>query len=124
MTSIRALVVDDNEINQMIMTKFLENLNLHADTASNGLEAVQSCEAHKYDVIFMDIEMPVMNGHEAVSKIRQDLKYYNPIIALTAHEKDSIIKRLRKEGFSGYLKKPLSEKELSLKIYSESPLVH
>ena len=115
------LVVDDNPINQMIMTELLEGLNLHVDTADNGLEAVKSCEKMTYDIIFMDLEMPVMDGHEAVVKIRKSLKFYNPIIALTAHDKDSITKTLRKEGFSGFLEKPISEADLFRLIYSISP---
>lgn len=117
----RVLVVDDSPINQMIITELLEGLDLHVDTANNGLEAVKCCEKETYDIIFMDLEMPVMDGHEAVVTIRQKLKFYNPIIALTAHDKDSITKTLRKEGFSGFLKKPVSEPELFRLVYSISP---
>ena len=115
------LVVDDSPINQMVITELLEGLNLHVDTADNGLEAVKRCEKTTYDIIFMDLEMPVMDGHEAVVAIRQQLKFFNPIIALTAHDKDSMTKTLRKEGFSGFLKKPVSESELFRLVYSISP---
>lgn len=115
------LVVDDSPINQMILSELLESLNLSVDTANNGQEAVQCCQKESYDIIFMDLEMPIMNGHEAVIQIRQTLKQYNPIIALTAHDKSSITKTLKKEGFSGFLKKPVSDDELSRLVYSICP---
>lgn len=115
------LVVDDSPINQMIMTELLEAMNLNVDTANNGQEALACCEKETYDIIFMDLEMPVMDGHEAVIQIRQTLKHYNPIIALTAHDKSSITKTLKKEGFSGFLKKPVSDEELSRLVYSICP---
>lgn len=117
------LVVDDSPINQMMMSELLEDLKLNVDTANNGQEAVTCCEHKAYDIVFMDLEMPVMDGHEAVVKIRQDLKFFNPIIALTAHDKSNIIKTLRQEGFSGFLKKPASEEELSRLVYSILPSV-
>ncbi len=121
MSLAKALVVDDSPINQMIISELLEDLQLHVDTANNGLEAIDCCEKNTYDMIFMDLEMPIMDGHEAVVKIRQDLKFYQPIIALTAHEKDSIFKTLRKEGFSGFLEKPVSGPELLKLIYAIAP---
>ena len=121
MSLAKVLVVDDSPINQMIISELLEDLQLHVDTANNGLEAIDCCEKNTYDMIFMDLEMPMMDGHEAVVKIRQDLKFYQPIIALTAHEKGSIFKTLRKEGFTGFLEKPVSGPELLKVIYAISP---
>lgn len=115
------LVVDDSPINQMIMTELLEAMNLSVHTADNGQEAIDCIKKEEYDIVFMDLEMPIMDGHEAVVHIRQTLKIYNPIIALTAHDKGSITKTLRQEGFSGFLKKPVSDKELSNLVNSICP---
>lgn len=114
-------MVDDSPINQIILTELLSSFNLHVDTADNGLEAVECCEKAAYDLIFMDLEMPEMNGHEATVKIRKTLKFYNPIIALTAHEKDAVSKTLREAGFSGFLKKPIEQPDLFRLLYSLSP---
>jgi CheY-like chemotaxis protein len=115
------LVVDDSPINQMIMVELLETMNICVHTANNGQEAIKCIEKEAYDIVFMDLEMPVMNGHEAVVHIRQTLKFYQPIIALTAHDKSSITKTLSKEGFSGFLKKPLDDKQLSALVHSICP---
>ena len=121
MKQAHVLVVDDSPINQMMMTELLEDLNLNVDSANNGQEAISCIEKTSYDIVFMDLEMPVMDGHEAVVHIRKRLKFFNPIIALTAHDKSNIIKALRQEGFSGFLKKPASGEELSRLVYSILP---
>ena len=115
------LAVDDSPINQMLMVELLEGLKLSVDTAENGKKAIECCEQKNYDIIFMDLEMPVMDGHKAVIHLRQTLKCYNPIIALTGHDKAHIFKTLKEDGFSGFLKKPVSEEKLKHLVYSHLP---
>ncbi|WP_077340189.1 two-component sensor histidine kinase BarA [Pseudocolwellia agarivorans] len=115
---IKVLAVDDNEANlKLIKTLLLEQV-AEVITATNGLEAVELCKIEKYALIFMDIQMPVMDGISALTAIRA--KTFNdstPIIAVTAHalhgEKDKLIE----QGFNFYMSKPLDESMLSHAIY-------
>lgn len=115
---IKVLAVDDNEANlKLIKTLLLEQVG-SVITASNGLEAVELCKTEKYALIFMDIQMPVMDGISALLEIKA--KTFNdstPIIAVTAHalhgEKDKLIE----QGFNSYLSKPIDEAMLNHTIY-------
>jgi len=105
------LVVDDNDINKKLLAKVLENENLEVTYASNGQEAVNLREKHDYDIIFMDIQMPVMNGVEASKAIR---KYENkqniapvPIIALTANTGKNDRDEYLDAGMTDYMVKPI-----------------
>lgn len=115
---IKVLAVDDNEANlKLIKTLLLEQV-AEVITATNGLEALELCKIEKYALIFMDIQMPVMDGISALLAIKA--KTFNdstPIIAVTAHalhgEKDKLIE----QGFDFYMSKPLDESMLSHAIY-------
>ena len=105
------LVVDDNEINKRLLAKVLEHENLKVIYASNGEEAVALRENNHFDIIFMDIEMPVMNGVEASKTIR---KYENeqniapvPIIALTANTGKNDRDTYLDAGMTDYMEKPI-----------------
>jgi two-component system sensor histidine kinase BarA len=118
---IKVLAVDDNEANlKLIKTLLLEQVT-EVITATNGLEALELCKTEKYALIFMDVQMPVMDGITALSEIKT--KTFNestPIIAVTAHalhgEKDKLIKK----GFDFYMSKPIDEAMLSHTIYEYS----
>ncbi|MFQ5932204.1 MAG: response regulator, partial [Nitrospiraceae bacterium] len=81
----RVLVVDDNIVNHKVAGRFLEKLRCRVDVAANGKEAVQMAEAVPYDLIFMDCQMPEMDGYEATAAIRAGAAAHMPIIAMTAH---------------------------------------
>lgn len=102
----RVLVAEDNEVNQLVIRDLLENLGVEVDIANNGAEAVQQCRRVAYDLVFMDIQMPIMDGFEAAQTIRTfntDL----PIIALSAAVMQQD-KRLSVEaGMQGHLAKPI-----------------
>jgi two-component system, sensor histidine kinase and response regulator len=108
----RILVVEDNEINRMVILGLLQKHGYTADTANNGLEALLKLESQAYDLVFMDCQMPVMDGYEATKEIRQKGESHIPIIALTAHtmigDKDKCIEA----GMDDYLAKPIKESEL------------
>ncbi|NKQ40370.1 MAG: response regulator [Sulfurovum sp.] len=109
------LIVDDNKINQKILINVLGRSKMHLDIASNGQEAVDltAREGNKYDIILMDINMPIMDGYTATSVIREDAKYYSvPIVALTALVLDSEVEKMFAKGVSGYLSKPLKVGQL------------
>jgi len=112
------LLVDDNEMNILVMEQFLQNWNVTYDTAKNGLEAVNKVKTVDYDLILMDLRMPVMDGYEAVQKIRQLGDRYNqiPIIALSASVSNEVIDSVKESGMDEYVSKPFDPKDLYLKI--------
>ena len=91
--NLNILVVEDNKINQMVTKKLLEKNGHSYQMAENGLEALQLVEQNTFDIILMDINMPVMNGIEASIKMR-NLGIKTPIIALTASDKENILKEI------------------------------
>ena len=110
----RALVVEDNVINQKLIQILLEEYDISVDTALNGLEAVELCEQKSYDIIFMDIDMPYMNGIVATKEIKDNIfiKSTTPIVALTAMAMQGDKEMLLREGLDDYLAKPLTREKL------------
>jgi signal transduction histidine kinase/CheY-like chemotaxis protein len=112
----RALVVEDNIINQKLIVNILKSFGLDIDVADNGQIAVEKRKESDYDIIFMDIQMPVMDGIEATKQIKE---YENnkslppiPIVALTANALKGDRERLLKEGLDEYISKPIEMAEL------------
>ncbi len=110
------LVVEDNIINQKLIKNILEGMGLDVDIANNGLEAFEKRKKSKYDLIFMDIQMPVMNGVEATHEIleyEEDEKIEHiPIVALTANALKGDRERFLDEGLDEYISKPINMSEL------------
>ena len=113
---VKALVVEDNLINQKLIEKLLVDLGIDVTLASNGLEAFNIVKANRFDIIFMDVQMPVMSGVEATEKIlnfeRSNSRKHTPIIALTANVISGDRERYLSAGMDRYLKKPIEIKEL------------
>lgn len=105
------LLVEDNEINQLVAGEVLEGLGVTFDIAENGKIAVEMVNAQDYDLILMDIQMPVMDGYEATEKIRSSGKT-TPICALSANVMKNEIETARDAGIDAYLTKPLEIEEL------------
>ncbi len=99
------LIVEDNRINQTVTKKILEQAHVVCDIAENGEEAVTKVSGHHYDLILMDINMPVKNGIEATQEIRTFNKAI-PIIALTAVEVDEIRYKIFDSGMNDIIVKP------------------
>ena len=114
----RVLVVEDNELNMEIATTILEDEGIIVEKAFNGKEAVeimQKCKPGYYDVILMDIIMPVMNGQEAASRIRNlgsDYCKNVPIVAMSANAFDEDVKRSLESGMTAHLSKPIDVEKL------------
>ena len=109
------LLVEDNELNMEIAQIVLKKAGLIIDTAENGSEAVAKAQAKRYDMILMDIQMPVMNGYEATRAIRQlEDKHLAdvPIIAMTANAFQEDKEKALSEGMDGHVAKPLKVEEL------------
>jgi PAS domain S-box-containing protein len=112
----RILVVEDNQINQFLVISLLKKWKTILDTAENGKVAIEKLNTRNYDIILMDIQMPIMSGIEATSIIRNKLKLTTPIIALTAKAIKGDDKEFLNAGMNDYISKPFSEHELVNKI--------
>ena len=107
----KILLVEDNAINQEIILGLLENSGIDIDVANNGQEAVDKFNANEYELIFMDINMPVMNGYTATMLIRETNKEL-PIIALTANAMKEDIEKTLAAGMNEHLNKPINVNKL------------
>ncbi|MBQ8278934.1 MAG: response regulator [Roseburia sp.] len=111
----RVLVVDDTEMNLKVAIGLLEPLQLQIDTAANGKRAVKMIQEKKYDMVFMDHMMPVMDGVEATKAVRElEGDYYQnlPIIALTANATTEARETFRNNGLNDFVAKPIKVKEI------------
>ena len=121
----KVLVVDDNEINRILLEKMLSKCSFQLDFCENGKEALDKVLNKDFDVVLMDIHMPVMNGLEAVQAIRKlEDPYFKelPIIALTASVLSNDIEEIYKTGFNEYQSKPFKIEELIDKISKFIPV--
>ena len=112
----KILVAEDNFINQKLVKQILIRYGLEVELANNGLEAFEKYRTNQYDLIFMDIQMPVMDGVEATHEIlnyeREDKIPHTPIIALTANALKGDRERFIEEGLDDYIPKPIETNEL------------
>lgn len=111
----RALLVDDNEVNQIIAKGALKKLGIHADVTNNGEEAIEAVMEKQYDFILMDCEMPIMDGFEATRCIREWEKEHGghtPIIALTASDSGDCHDACMQAGMDEYMQKPFRADQL------------
>ena len=111
----KVLLVEDVQANQMVIRDMLEDYGLKVDTASNGQEGVEMESGENYDLIFMDLRMPVMDGIQATGNIRMHHKDQNihvPVIALTAHAMDKTREEAQRAGMDDFLTKPLKSEVL------------
>ncbi|MGO9014192.1 MAG: response regulator, partial [Dissulfurispiraceae bacterium] len=114
--NVRILLVEDNKVNKMVAVGILDKLGFIADTADNGRQAVNMLEAASYDIVFMDVQMPVMDGFEATRAIRHieiDSGCHVPIIAMTANAMKGDREKCLKVGMDDYISKPISPQELA-----------
>ncbi|MDM8515930.1 response regulator [Desulfobacterales bacterium HSG16] len=107
------LLVEDNPTNRKVAGELLKMSGVNVDTANNGLEAVEAAINKTYDTIFMDVQMPEMDGFEATRIIQEKLgKKTPPIIAITAHAMSGDRNKCIKAGMNDYVSKPIDRKEL------------
>lgn len=108
----RILLVEDNELNIEVMLTLLDDYGINIDVARNGQEAIDAVKNKDYDIVFMDIQMPVMDGLEAARKIRDELgKKDLIIIALTAHIRQENIQKSLAAGMNDHINKPVKPDE-------------
>lgn len=112
-----ALLVEDNRINQAIARRMLGQLGLRIDLCENGQEAIDHVQRHAYDLVLMDLHMPVMGGIEATRHIRRLPRGHDlPIIALTADAMEDARRACMEVGMNGYLTKPISHETLVVEL--------
>ena len=107
------LVVEDNLVNQKVITGLLRRKGFRMETAGDGSQALAMLEHHKFDAILMDVQMPVMDGLEATRRIRAQERWQEiPIVAMTAHAMSGDRERCLAAGMDVYLSKPINSSEL------------
>ncbi|MEY2954252.1 MAG: hypothetical protein RLZZ401_2339 [Pseudomonadota bacterium] len=117
--SLRLLVAEDHPINQMVARKVLEQMGHSVTMAANGLLAVEKYTAERFDLIFMDIQMPDLDGFGATRQIRAleaQRTYRTPILAMTAHAMDGYREKCLAGGMDGYVTKPVDRVKLAAEI--------
>ncbi len=113
---LKVLVVEDMPLNQLLMKTVLDDFGFERDIAANGKIAIELLETKMYDIVLMDLQMPVMNGFEATTYIRNIMNSSIPIIALTADVTTVDLEKCKAVGMNDYLAKPIDEKLLYKKI--------
>ena len=110
----KILLVDDDELNRRMMGLLLSEKGYNYDTASNGLEAVEAIQSELYDLVLMDLQMPLMDGYDATRKIREweADEHHTPIVALTAMLFDNEIQKCLSAGMDECVAKPFDTETL------------
>lgn len=122
----KVLIVEDNKINQKVLFKLLEKIDIKSDIANNGKEAVALYSENDYDIIFMDLHMPEMDGFEATAAIHKMQKYIDnkiPIIAVTASAFDEDKVKAIANGMDDFITKPIVLKNLEETIIKQIQLI-
>jgi PAS domain S-box-containing protein len=109
----KILLVEDNEVNRSLFSMLLQTKGITCDIANNGKEAVEAALIKKYDIIFMDCQMPVMNGFNATQLIRRNEEEHTTIVALTASAMKGDAELCFSAGMDDYLSKPININQLT-----------
>lgn len=110
--NLQVLVVDDNEMNRLVASTVLENHGIIVSEAVNGADAIRKLEKKNFDLVLMDLQMPVMDGLEASLKIRKELGLTVPIVALTASALNEESHRCLDAGMNDFIVKPFKEEDM------------
>ncbi len=114
------LLVDDSSDNTLLVTHMLRTAGVAVDLAENGQEALDKVHQHPYDIVLMDLQMPIMNGYEATVALRKE-GYHLPIIALTAHALKEVEESCYAAGFSDHITKPIVRPVLLRALRQHAP---
>ena len=112
-TGSKILLVEDNEVNQQMEKEMLEVEGFWVDIAENGEVAIKKVLNNRYDIVLMDLQMPVLDGYETARKLREEHQIKGlPIIALSADVMSGTVEQVLKAGMDGYISKPIERQEL------------
>ena len=120
----KILIVDDIFVNRLLLKEVVKNICSQCFEAQNGKEAIDIIQKEKVDLVFMDIEMPVMNGLETTKYIREKLPSplrFTPVIALTAHNPANFFEDFHDAGFDYLMTKPYSIDKITKAIHEVCP---
>lgn len=109
---LKILLCEDNTLNQKLVKNVIDNFGFELDIAGNGQEGIDFLLKNEYDLILMDLQMPVKDGYQTTNYIRNELKNAIPIIAMTAHSLVGEQERCFKEGMNAYIPKPFKQAAL------------
>ena len=109
---LRILAVEDNELNRMVLQVILKKCEVVVTIAHNGQEAIDHIQQQEFDLVLMDVQMPIVDGLEATKYIREELKLTTPIIGLSANAMREEVEICKQAGMNDYLVKPYSERAL------------
>jgi PAS domain S-box-containing protein len=109
---LRVLAVEDNELNRMVLQVILKKCDVILSIAHNGQEAIDLIQEKEFDIVLMDVQMPILDGLEATKYIREELKSATPIIGLSANAMREEVEICKQAGMNDYLVKPYSERTL------------
>ena len=120
LSNVTALVVDDNAINRRVVRLFLEPLGVTVIEASDGMKALAVLDTERPDILLLDIHMPVMDGPATFKRMRESGEWFAdlPVIALTADAMAEDKRRFLDMGMTGYVSKPIDERQLALAVAS------
>lgn len=110
-SSYKALIVEDNKLNQIVLKKVLKKYQVNVDLAENGEQAVQKATENNYDIIFMDLHMPKKDGFQATKEIKEK-GIKTPIITVSANVTEEAIERAKKLGMSEFISKPFTTQSI------------
>ena len=113
---IKILIAEDNQLNQMLIKAILDKESIQYELAENGEQVLEKLKTTNFDLILMDIQMPIMDGVTATIEIRNNLKSRIPIIALTANASVSDELKYKEVGMNDHLSKPFKREDLFNKI--------
>ncbi|AHM58906.1 multi-sensor hybrid histidine kinase [Flammeovirgaceae bacterium 311] len=121
LSGILVLLAEDNSMNQFYARQLLSSWNVQVDIANNGIEVVEKARNQKYDIILMDLQMPVMDGLEALKKIRTttSLNHRTPVICVSADAFEETRKKAMDHGMDDFLTKPINEDALFATLVSQ-----
>jgi CheY-like chemotaxis protein len=114
--ALKILIAEDMPLNQLLIKLIMSEFGFEADIADNGKIAIEMLPKKPYDILLMDLQMPEMNGFEATTYIRKQMKLTIPIIALTADVTTVDLEKCKAIGMDDYISKPIDEKLLLGKI--------
>lgn len=113
---VKILIAEDNQLNQMLIKAILDKESIQYDLAENGVQVLEKLKNAHFDLILMDIQMPIMDGINATIEIRNQLKSSIPIIALTANASVTDELKYKEVGMNDHLSKPFKREDLFNKI--------
>ncbi|HTN05660.1 response regulator [Agriterribacter sp.] len=116
LTNIAILLVEDNEMNTLLASAIIQGTGANVTEADNGMDAIQLLRSRSFDLVLMDLHLPVMDGFETTRYIRNNLSIAIPIIAITANVVNGEENKCIEAGMNGFISKPYTEKVLLDKI--------